>query len=163
MAIAFIGVGSNLQDPYLQVNTAILNLNNLPETRLITQSSLYYSSPQGPQDQPDFVNAVAKIDTSLEPLALLSALQSQELTQGKLKLRHWGERLIDLDILLFDDLEVQSDTLIIPHAQLHLRDFALLPLAEIEPKIHIPNQQDITSLIEKLTDKFVKRKSNDIN
>jgi 2-amino-4-hydroxy-6-hydroxymethyldihydropteridine diphosphokinase len=155
MATAYIGIGSNLEDPCLQVKTAILNLDRLQDSRLLAKSSLYSSKPQGPQDQPDFVNAVVKINTSLTPNELLVALQQQELKQGKKKIRHWGERLIDLDILLYDDLQMQTEQLIIPHPQMHLRDFVLLPLAEITPKIQIPNQQDIADLIMQLESKFV--------
>lgn len=154
MATAYIGIGSNLEDPYLQVNTAILNLDKLPHSNLISQSSVYSSKPQGPQDQPDFVNAVAKITTTLSPLELLSSLQKQEQAQGKIKLRHWGERLIDLDILLFDNVEVNSEKLTIPHPQMHLRDFVLLPLAEIEPNIEIL-ATPINQLIDQLTETYI--------
>jgi 2-amino-4-hydroxy-6-hydroxymethyldihydropteridine diphosphokinase len=151
----YIGVGSNLQNPYLQVRTAISNLANLPKTQLLAKSSLYASTPQGPQDQPDFVNAVVKIQTDLTPLELLSALQVQESEQGKVKISHWGQRLIDLDIVLFDDLVIESEILTIPHPQMHLRDFVLLPLAEITPKIRIPNQTNIVELIDGLENRFV--------
>jgi len=154
MATAYIGIGSNLEDPYLQVNTAILNLDKLPHSNLISQSSVYSSKPQGPQDQPDFVNAVAKITTTLSPLELLSSLQKQEQAQGKIKLRHWGERLIDLDILLFDNVEVNSEKLTIPHPQMHLRDFVLLPLAEIEPNIEIL-ATPINQLIDQLKETYI--------
>ena len=154
MATAYIGIGSNLEDPCLQVNTAILNLDKLPHSNLISQSSIYSSKPQGPQDQPDFVNAVAKITTTLSPLELLSSLQKQEQAQGKIKLRHWGERLIDLDILLFDNVEINSEKLTIPHSQMHLRDFVLLPLAEIEPNIEIL-ATPINQLIDQLTETYI--------
>ena len=154
MATAYIGIGSNLEDPCLQVNTAILNLDKLPHSNLISQSSVYSSKPQGPQDQPDFVNAVVKITTTLSPLELLSSLQKQEQAQGKIKLRHWGERLIDLDILLFDNVEINSEKLTIPHSQMHLRDFVLLPLAEIEPNIEIL-ATPINQLIDQLTETYI--------
>jgi 2-amino-4-hydroxy-6-hydroxymethyldihydropteridine diphosphokinase len=158
MTLAYIGIGSNLSEPTKQVRAAILNLDSLPDTDLIAQSSLYCSKPQGPQDQPDFVNAVAKINTKLKPLELLNELQQQEKEQGKVKKRHWGERVIDLDILLFADEIISSEKLTLPHPQIHLRDFVLLPLAEIETKIVIPNQPPITDLIKQLVETFVEIK-----
>lgn len=154
MAIVYIGIGSNLQEPITQVENAILNLNSLPNTKLIAKSSLYYSTPQGPQDQPNFINAVAKINTNLQPLVLLNKLQQQELQQGKKKLKHWGARIIDLDILLFDQQKITSKQLVLPHPQMHLRDFVLLPLAEIAPYLSI-NKEPIAHIIKNLTQTYV--------
>ncbi len=155
MTISYIGIGSNLAQPIEQVKQAIENLADLPETSLLDASSLYASKPQGPQDQPDFVNAVAKVETQLSSLALLAALQQQELAQGKIKKRHWGERLIDLDIILFGDEVINLPELQIPHLEMVNRDFVLLPLQQIAPGIQIPNQANITTLIERLPEQFI--------
>ncbi len=155
MAQAFIGVGANLNNPRQQVQTAINNLDALPQTELVKASSLYGSHPQGPEDQPDYINAVAEIETELAPQALLNALQTQELEQGKVKLRHWGERVIDLDILLYDDLQLSGETLQIPHPQMHLRDFVLLPLQEIAADQVIPGRPSINELIAELEAHYV--------
>ncbi len=158
MTLAYIGVGSNLSEPIKQVKTAMLNLDLLQKTSVVDKSSLYFSKPQGPQDQPDFVNAVVKIATELTAKQLLLALQKQEIEQGRVKKRHWGERVIDLDILLFGDTQIEDTKLTIPHPQMHVRDFVLLPLAQIEPKIVIPKQLPITELINNLANKFVETK-----
>lgn len=155
MARAFIGIGSNLNTPLQQVKVAIENLSLLPETECIRVSSLYASSPQGPDDQPDYVNAVALIETKLPAEVLLAELQNQESQQGKVKIRHWGERVIDLDILLYDDLQLQTSDLTIPHPHMHVRDFILLPLQEIEPEVIIPRHKKISQLIDELPERFV--------
>ena len=151
----FIGIGSNLNQPAQQVLTAFENLKTLTETEWGGASSLYGSKPQGPQDQPDFVNAVAQIRTQLTPLALLDALQELEQAQGKVKKRHWGERLIDLDILLYGDETIQSERLTVPHPYLTERDFVLLPLQEIAPDVALPDGQKLPGLVEKLPETFV--------
>ncbi|VAW48879.1 2-amino-4-hydroxy-6-hydroxymethyldihydropteridinepyrophosphokinase, partial [hydrothermal vent metagenome] len=110
-------------------------------------SPFYGSTPLGPSDQPDFVNAVCLIETEFTPCALLRALKTIEIEQGRVKKRHWGERLIDLDILLFDDLELTSDVLTIPHRDMTLRDFVLIPLLDIAPDLIIPHKGSVKSLI----------------
>ena len=133
MARVFIGLGSNLANPLLQVQSALRSLSELPSTQLQQVSPCYASTPQGPQDQPDFVNAVCLLQTELTPLALLDALQAIEQAQGRIKKRHWGERLIDLDILLYDNMLLQTERLTLPHPQMVQRDFVLIPLADIAP------------------------------
>jgi 2-amino-4-hydroxy-6-hydroxymethyldihydropteridine diphosphokinase len=133
MARVFIGLGSNLANPLLQVQSALRSLSELPSTQLQQVSPCYASTPQGPQDQPDFVNAVCLLQTELTPLALLDALQAIEQAQGRIKKRHWGERLIDLDILLYDNMLLQTECLTLPHPQMVQRDFVLIPLADIAP------------------------------
>ncbi len=119
----YIGLGANLDDPAAQIRTALQALARLPHCRLLRVSSLYGSKPLGPQDQPDYLNAVAELDTQLEPLALLDALQAQEQQQGRIKRRHWGERCIDLDLLLYGNTTMRSERLNIPHHELHNRSF----------------------------------------
>ncbi|WP_127470413.1 2-amino-4-hydroxy-6-hydroxymethyldihydropteridine diphosphokinase [Thiomicrorhabdus aquaedulcis] len=141
MAQVYIGLGSNLANPSLQLRSALKAMANLPNTCLLSTSSFYGSAPQGPQDQPDFINAVCLLDTPLLPNELLKALQAIEQTQGRTKKRHWGERLIDLDILLYDDQVINAIDLTVPHPQLLLRDFVLQPLAEIAPGLVITQYQ----------------------
>lgn len=155
MAIAYIGIGSNLDHPVLQVRQAIDALNDLPNSRLLTASSLFGSKPQGPQDQPDFVNAAARIETDLSPFDLLAALQQQEQKQGKIKKRHWGERAIDLDILLYDELTMETASLTLPHSQIAQRDFVLLPLQEIMAGGEIPGKGRVVDLIAALPTTYV--------
>lgn len=142
---AIIGLGSNLEGPEVQVTRALDALNSLPDTRLLKKSSLYSSRPQGPQDQANFVNAVAEIHTSLQPLSLLKALQALEQEFGRVKTRHWGERVLDLDIIFFDgpDFSLRSEELTIPHPMALSRDFVLVPLLEIIPDFTGPTGHTI--------------------
>lgn len=142
----FIGLGANLNDPVAQIHCAIKALGALPQSQLIRCSSLYSSQPLGPQDQPDYVNAVAELTTDLSPFALLDALQQQEREQGRVKLRHWGERCIDLDILLYGDLTLQSERLCIPHKELTQRSFVVQPLLELAPDLHLPDGTALQSI-----------------
>lgn len=152
---AIIGLGGNLDNPQQSVTQAIALLSELPSTKLVKASSLYASKPQGPQDQPDFINAVAMIETKLAPMALLASLQTLEKQMGKVKKRHWGERLIDLDILLFADRIIDLPQLTIPHPQIPFRDFVLLPLAEIMPDCEIPKYGKVADLIAELSESFL--------
>ncbi|WP_417698336.1 2-amino-4-hydroxy-6-hydroxymethyldihydropteridine diphosphokinase [Psychromonas sp.] len=148
--ISYIAIGSNQADPIQQAKQAISALNNIAETSLISCSSLYCSAPMGPQDQPDYINAVAAIDTNLPPVALLDALQEIEQSQGReRKEERWGPRTLDLDILLYADQVINDQRLTIPHYGMQDREFVLYPLFEIAPKLTLPNG---TSLIEMLKD-----------
>lgn len=136
--LAFIGLGSNLEDPRSQLRSAFVAIGELPGTRLVAQSSLYRSAPLGYPDQPDFVNAVAKIATDLSPQALLQALLQIEHRHGRERTFRNAPRTLDLDILLYDDVQLQEHGLTIPHPQMHLRAFVLQPLLEIAPDASIP-------------------------
>ncbi|OPX54902.1 2-amino-4-hydroxy-6-hydroxymethyldihydropteridinediphosphokinase [Oceanospirillum multiglobuliferum] len=150
-AIAYIGLGSNLDQPIQQLLTAYQELANLPETTFLAGSSLYSSKPVGPQDQPDFVNAVVKLETKLSAIALLDALQALEQQHQRVRLRHWGPRTLDLDLLLYDQQQIALPRLSVPHPQMHLRGFVLLPLAEISPEIVIPGKGSITTILSNIT------------
>lgn len=139
MVICYIGIGANLDDPSLQIKLAIDALGKLPQSTLLATSAIYGSKPLGPQDQPDYQNAVAKIETQLEPLALLDALQAIETQQGRVKLRRWGERCIDLDILLYGQQTFNHPRLTIPHIELKKRSFVVTPLREIAPDLVLPD------------------------
>jgi 2-amino-4-hydroxy-6-hydroxymethyldihydropteridine diphosphokinase len=136
--VAFIGLGSNLEDPRSQLLRAFIELGELPDTSLIARSSLYRSAPMGYTDQPEFVNAVAKIATALTPQALLQALLEIEHRHGRERIFRNGPRTLDLDVLLYDDIQLHEHGLTIPHPQLRLRPFVLQPLLEIEPGCNIP-------------------------
>ena len=158
--IAFIGLGSNLEDPKSQLQRAFAELGELPDTRLIAHSSLYCSAPMGYPDQPEFVNAVAKIETVLSPQALLQELLQIEHRHGRERTFRNAPRTLDLDVLLYDDVQMHEHGLTIPHPQMHLRAFVLQPLLEIAPDAGIPGigkarqamQNCRDQLLEKLAD-----------
>lgn len=131
MTRIFVGLGSNIEQPMKQLATAYQHLNDHPLLGSSLASSVYLSPPLGPSDQPDFYNAVVQIDTQLGPSALLQALHEIEQHMGRVRARHWGERCIDLDLLLFNDLILHSDSLTIPHPRAHERRFVLDPLIEL--------------------------------
>ncbi len=136
--IAFIGLGSNLDRPSEQLQRAFIDLDKLPSTRLLKHSSLYQSAPIGYLDQPNFVNAVAQIATTLTPQALLQGLLQIEHTHGRERTFQNAPRTLDLDLLLYDDVQLHEHGLTIPHPQMHLRAFVLQPLLEIAPNCTIP-------------------------
>lgn len=135
---AFIGLGSNLEDPRGQLLRAFAEIEVLPDTRLVARSSLYCSAPLGYPDQPEFVNAVAKIATALTPQALLQALLEIEHRHGRERIFRNAPRTLDMDVLLYDDEQLHEHGLTIPHPQMHLRAFVLRPLLEIAPDAGIP-------------------------
>ncbi|MGH8115618.1 MAG: 2-amino-4-hydroxy-6-hydroxymethyldihydropteridine diphosphokinase [Rhodanobacteraceae bacterium] len=144
----YIGIGSNLEQPARQVAAALIELAGLPHSRLLAQSRLYQSRPLGPQDQPDFVNAAAALETTLAPLVLLHAVQVLEARHGRNRAaeRHWGPRTLDLDILLYGDLRLHTEELTLPHPRLHERSFVLYPLAELAPELMIPGRGRVRTL-----------------
>ncbi|MFP3976280.1 MULTISPECIES: 2-amino-4-hydroxy-6-hydroxymethyldihydropteridine diphosphokinase [Marinobacter] len=143
---AFIGLGSNLQEPAAQLARAVAELAALPETTLVAQSPFYASSPVGPQDQPDFVNGAAWISTGLEPHALLDQLQAIEQAHGRERLKHWGPRTLDLDLLVFGDQLLDDDRLTVPHRELPNRNFVLQPLLDLKPDLQLPDGTTIANL-----------------
>jgi 2-amino-4-hydroxy-6-hydroxymethyldihydropteridine diphosphokinase len=148
MERVYIGLGSNLATPIEQLRSALAALAALPQTDLIAQSSFYSSDPLGPADQPRYVNAVAALDTELSPLALLDALQTIELEQGRTrKAERWGPRTLDLDILLFGERLLDEPRLTVPHYHMHARAFVLYPLAEIAPDLKLPDGRALTELL----------------
>ncbi|KGM05795.1 2-amino-4-hydroxy-6-hydroxymethyldihydropteridine pyrophosphokinase [Methylophaga thiooxydans] len=142
----YIGLGSNLDNPQTQIKTAIDDIAQLAQTTLVQTSSLYKSPPMGPQDQPDYINAVVSLDTHLSAHALLDALQAIEQSHGRIRKRHWGERTLDLDILLFADQVINDERLNVPHPGISDRPFVLYPLAEIAPNLNIPQRGNIKQL-----------------
>ncbi|MAG76598.1 MAG: 2-amino-4-hydroxy-6-hydroxymethyldihydropteridine diphosphokinase [Colwelliaceae bacterium] len=151
MAIAYIGLGSNLADPAQQIQNAVYALSKIEQTEIASVSSLYFSRPMGPQDQPDYMNAVTALDTELAPLALLDALQAIENDAGRIrKDNRWGPRILDLDILLFDNLVIDNERLTVPHYGMKEREFVLLPLAEVAPKLTLPDGECVAVLSENI-------------
>jgi 2-amino-4-hydroxy-6-hydroxymethyldihydropteridine diphosphokinase len=145
---AFIGLGSNLDDPRRQVGRALEELAGLPETTLAAQSGLYRSAPMGPADQPAYINAVARLETRLAPEALLDALQAIEARHGRVRAGdRWGPRTLDLDILLYGDARIDSPRLRVPHPGLAARNFVLQPLAELAPDLDIPGLGPLRDLL----------------
>lgn len=143
---AYIGLGANLASPARQIWQALHRLAALPDSHLAGVSALYQSSPMGPQDQPDYINAVAALDTTLSPEVLLDALQAIEQCQGRLRQRRWGERTLDLDLLLYGNEQWHSPRLTIPHPGLSERDFVLVPLASLAPDLQLPDGRALASL-----------------
>ncbi len=131
MNTAFIALGSNLHNPIYHLEKGIRQINHLPKTNIIQRSSLYKSKPLGPKNQPNFINAVIKIKTDFEPIELLNALQDIENKHHRRRIKKWGPRTLDLDILLFNQIEMISERLTIPHPEMINRDFVLIPLFEL--------------------------------
>lgn len=148
MEAAYIGLGSNLADPSAQVEAGLRALSRMHRTRLVARSHLYRSAPWGCVDQPEYVNAVAHLETALEPRELLDALLALERAAGRERDgTRWGPRLLDLDILVYGAIELDEPGLRLPHPHLHERAFALVPLAEIAPDLVIPGHGRIANLL----------------
>ncbi|HWP01146.1 MAG TPA: 2-amino-4-hydroxy-6-hydroxymethyldihydropteridine diphosphokinase [Methylococcus sp.] len=136
---AYLGLGGNLGDAVQTLRSARKAIGSSPGIRELACSSLYRSEPLGPSDQPEYVNAVMAVATSLEPLELLRTLQGIENAHGRVRTgERWGPRTLDLDILLYDEIILDSEELTIPHPGLAQREFVLYPLAEIAPDLYIP-------------------------
>jgi 2-amino-4-hydroxy-6-hydroxymethyldihydropteridine diphosphokinase len=144
---AYIALGANLKDPAAQVRAGFEELAMLPNTRLALISSLYASAPVGYLDQPDFVNAVALVETALEPRALLDALLAIEHRYGRVRDFPNAPRALDLDIVLYADLQCDGPALTIPHPRLTERAFVLVPLAEIAPDAIVPGRGRVSDLV----------------
>lgn len=140
MSIAYIALGSNLGDKEKNLRRALLLLTQ-QGVEVVRVSSFLSTEPYGVTDQPQFLNAVACVRTSLAPLALLDVLLATELAMGRVRLRHWGERNIDLDLLLYEDVVLDTPRLRLPHPDMQNRDFVLLPLAEIALELKHPTLQ----------------------
>ena len=145
---AFIGLGSNLANPRQQVRQALQALGGLPHIKVLAASSLYCSKPIGFLQQPDFINAVAKVETELTPRALLDTLLNMERARGRTREFRNAPRTLDLDILLYDDLRYHEPGLTIPHPQMHLRAFVLRPLLEIAPDCIIPGVGSAAEMVQ---------------
>jgi 2-amino-4-hydroxy-6-hydroxymethyldihydropteridine diphosphokinase len=157
MAVVYLGIGSNLGDKKSNCLSALEKLAT-KGVLISKKSALYETQPWGVKNQPDFVNIAVEAETDLSPEALLCALKEIEKEMGRKVGTRWGPRLIDLDVLFYDDRIVQSKDLVIPHRQLHRRDFVLLPLAEISPELVHPV---LNKTIRELTIELIKRGPDD--
>jgi len=147
---AFIALGSNLGDPAGQIRSALRALDKLPDTRLVRQSAFYRNAPEGGLAQPEFVNAVAQIETRIGPRALLDRLLEIERDHGRVRDYPNAPRTLDLDIVLYGDSIVQEPGLTIPHPRMLERVFVLAPLAEIAPDAVVPGKGRVADLAAKL-------------
>lgn len=145
---AYVGLGSNFDDPRQQITTALAELNAIPQTRVVTHSGLYRSAPVGPAGQPDYINAVAALNTELSPHRLLARLFEIENLHWRVRGMRWGPRTLDLDLLLYGQETWQDETLTIPHPRLHERGFVLYPLYEVAPHLVIPGRGLLSELLE---------------
>lgn len=130
---AYVALGSNLNDPRAQVLCAMDAIDHIEGCRVIKRSQLYITKPVGYLNQPDFINAVVELQTSLAPLDLLQALQGIEQHQGRVREFKNGPRTIDLDLILYENIVMETQHLTLPHPRMHERDFVLNPLEEINP------------------------------
>jgi len=147
MTECYIGLGSNLDDPRRQVETAIEALDGLPDTALTARSPWYRSEAVGPGEQPHYINGVARMETTLDPRALLAALQRIELAQGRVRGERWGPRSLDLDMLLYGALILEGPELVLPHPRMCERPFVLYPLYDLAPELTLPRGTPLESLL----------------
>ncbi|WP_312687354.1 2-amino-4-hydroxy-6-hydroxymethyldihydropteridine diphosphokinase [Kosakonia sp.] len=151
MTLAYIALGSNLASPLDQVNAAIVAIGEIPQSHIVAVSSLYRTPPLGPPDQPDYLNAAVALETELAPEALLDHTQRIELQQGRVrKAERWGPRTLDLDIMLFGELSLNTARLTVPHYDMKNRGFMLWPLFEIAPDLHFPDGASLQAILTQL-------------
>ena len=154
---AFVGLGANLGSPETQVRGAIAALAKFPRTRLLAASSLYRSAPVGVGGQPDFVNAVAKVETGLEARELLDELLGTEARFGRERPSPGAARTLDLDLLLYGDRIIDEPGLVVPHPRMHERAFVLMPLAEIAADASIPRKGSVKTLLAACRDQKIQK------
>lgn len=150
MIHAYIGLGSNLENPVAQLDRAIDALKKHDDLKNLRVSSIYGSKPVGPQDQPDYINAVASFDTALPPIALLDLLQSIEQSQRRVRERHWGPRTLDLDLLLYGQQTIQLPRLTVPHPFMLERGFVIKPLSDLAPDMLLANGKTVNEQLQQL-------------
>lgn len=147
MTQVYLGLGSNLSAPIEQLEKAVKALKSATGVSRLECSSLYRSRPMGPQDQPDYVNAVVGLEYARDPISLLNCTQAIELEQGRTrKAQRWGARTLDIDILLFGEQCINTERLVIPHYGMKTREFVLLPLLELAPNLILPGGELIKEL-----------------
>ncbi len=131
---SYIGLGSNLGDSQQILSEAVAKLATLGAVQV---SRLYQSPPMGPQDQPNYLNAVVQLDTDLSPLVLLDQLQQFEQQAGRVRLRRWGERTLDLDLLIYGQEQIRNERLTVPHVGILERDFVVIPLLDLDAHLQL--------------------------
>ena len=161
MTRVYLGLGSNLEQPDQQLRWAVKQLAEQPGVSISRLSSIYQSRPMGPQDQPDYLNAVIAIDTQLQPLELLDITQEIELDAGRVrKDERWGARVLDIDILLFGEQTINLPRLEVPHYGMKEREFVLYPLAEIAKDLVLPDGQTLAELVTSVPPNGIKVQGN---
>ncbi len=138
--LAYLGLGSNLGDRRENLLVALRMLHSLPDVSVLRVSSVYESEPWGVTDQPRFLNLVALVSTERDPRGLLAACQEVERAMGRVRRRRWGPRVIDVDILLYDDVRRDEEDLVIPHPRMEERDFVMVPLRELKESLRSPRR-----------------------
>lgn len=150
METVYIALGSNLDDPLEQIKQAV---GKLKKFAIRLESSPFYGSkPIGPQDQPNYVNAVVKFETELSPIALLDKLQSIENEQGRVRLRRWGERTLDLDIIFYGNQQIQTERLTVPHIEMKNREFVIVPMFDLNPELVLPTGEKLADIYQQFND-----------
>nr|WP_314741478.1 2-amino-4-hydroxy-6-hydroxymethyldihydropteridine diphosphokinase [uncultured Haemophilus sp.] len=144
MKTVYVALGSNLNDPLNQLKQAVKSLQKFAINLEI--SPFYGSKPVGPQDQPDYVNAVAKFETNLTALELLDKLQHIENQQGRVRLRRWGERTLDLDLILYGNEQIQNERLTVPHIEMKNREFVIVPMFDLSPELVLPSGEKLADI-----------------
>ena len=157
MTTAFLGLGSNLGDRVSNIREAIDRLGRSGEIRVLRISSLYETAPVGFAEQPDFINAVAEIETSVQPLDLLHAILDIEKEMGRVRNIRWGPRVIDIDLLIYDEISIDLPELVLPHPRMGERAFVLAPLAEIAPNQRIGDGTTASEGLQRIEDQRVRR------
>lgn len=156
-ALAYVALGANLGDPVLTVRAALDELREMPQARLLASSSLYRTAPVGLKHQPDFINAVAMLETAWSPSELLARLFEIEARFGRVRSVRNAPRTLDLDLLLYDDRVLDLPELTLPHPRMTERAFVLAPLAEIAPQLTIPGQGPLSELLPQVADQRIER------
>lgn len=150
-AKAYLGLGANIGERHENLKRAIQLLNDESHVEVTKESSIYETAPYGKTDQPDFLNMALEVETDLEPIELLELCLSVENELGRVREEVWGPRIIDIDVLMYEDLEIDIDNLIVPHEEMHLRKFVLEPLNEIAPNaVHPTFNKTVKELLEEL-------------
>jgi 2-amino-4-hydroxy-6-hydroxymethyldihydropteridine diphosphokinase len=157
MNIAYVALGANLGDPAATIRVAFGALANLPESRVVHCSSLYRTTPVGNTEQPEFINAVAALETTLAPESLLDALFDIEARFGRIRAEKNGPRTLDLDLLLYNNQQLNLPRLTLPHPRLHLRAFVLYPLAELAPDLQLPGRGSIAAWLPAVANQGISR------
>ena len=157
MNTAYVALGANLGDPSATIRAAFGALANLPESRVVHCSSLYRTAPVGNTEQPEFINAVAALETTLAPEALLDALFDIEARFGRIRAEKNGPRTLDLDLLLYNNQQLNLPRLTLPHPRLHLRAFVLYPLAELAPDLQLPGRGSIAAWLPAVANQGISR------
>jgi 2-amino-4-hydroxy-6-hydroxymethyldihydropteridine diphosphokinase len=157
MTVAYVGLGANIGDPRRQLEAAIEKLKNLPDTNFVLLSGFYKSAPAGYVNQPDFLNAVARLDTALPAERLLENLQKIEQGQGRERPFANAPRTLDLDLLLYGDQVLVTPGLTLPHPRMHERAFVLQPLLELDPEISIPGKGKAGTLLSACSSQRIER------